>query len=199
MPLSFLKTWKQTAEFNFYDFHLEHPVSKLYEKAVPEVNFNQENMHISSEILSLVFDLKLEIDCSHEFWFSSPFRFYTGESIWSAQVNITKCRIKSATDDAGRGTPDDRGRGRGRQRGERQPPPDYESCPLQISVAPRRPPDIADPKTRYSGQILCLHFSCLFIKICFDNLENETAIMTELWRLVPWNCILKKIRGISSQ
>ena len=130
--------------------------------------------------------------------FFSPFRFYTGESIWSAQVNITKCRIKSATDDAGRGTSDDRGRGRGRQRGERQPPPDHESCPLQISVAPRRPPDIADPKTRYSEKILCT-FLLFVYEICFDNLENETAIMTEPWRLVPWNCILKKIRGILSQ
>jgi hypothetical protein len=78
-------------------------------------------------------------------------RFYTGDDIWSAQVNITKCRIKSATDDAGRGT-DGRG-GRGSRNGPRSSASnsnsqDYDSCPLRISVAPRRPPDVLDPKTR---------------------------------------------------
>ena len=85
-------------------------------------------------------------------FFTFCFRFYTGDNIWSAQVNITKCRIKSATDDAARGgTSDGGGRGRSRSggRGGSSAPIDYDSCPLQISVSPRRPPDVLDPKTRY--------------------------------------------------
>ena len=81
------------------------------------------------------------------------FRFYTGANIWSAQVNITKCRIKSATDDASRGGAADgssrRGQSRNNQRLAAAQNIDYNSCPLQISVAPRRPPDVLDPKTRY--------------------------------------------------
>ena len=79
-------------------------------------------------------------------------RFYTGANIWSAQVNITKCRIKSATDDASRGGAADgsrRGQSRNNQRLPAAQNIDYNSCPLQISVAPRRPPDVLDPKTRY--------------------------------------------------
>ena len=78
-------------------------------------------------------------------------RFYTGNNIWSAQVNITKCRIKSATDDAARGSADggrrgSGGRGNGPQRASSVL--DYETCPLQISVAPRKPPNVLDTKTR---------------------------------------------------
>ena len=83
------------------------------------------------------------------FFFTFCFRFYTGDNIWSAQVNITKCRIKSATDDAARGTSDGgRGRSRSGGRGGSSAPIDYDTCPLQISVSPRRPPDVLDPKTR---------------------------------------------------
>ena len=96
-------------------------------------------------IINIVFSLCI-------FFFTFCFRFYTGDNIWSAQVNITKCRIKSATDDAARGgTSDGGGRGRSRSggRGGSSAPIDYDSCPLQISVSPRRPPDVLDPKTRY--------------------------------------------------
>ena len=86
-------------------------------------------------------------------FFPDFFRFYTGANIWSAQVNITKCRIKSATDDASRGGAADgssrRGQSRNNQRLAAAQNIDYNSCPLQISVAPRRPPDVLDPKTRY--------------------------------------------------
>ena len=87
-------------------------------------------------------------------------RFYTGDNIWSAQVNITKCRIKSSTDDAARGTSDG-GRGRSRNGQRNSAPIDYDSCPLQISVAPRRPPDVLNPKTRYFND--CRHMDFVIV------------------------------------
>ena len=108
------------------------------------INFQKKSNKKHNVIINIVFSLCIfSIFC---------FRFYTGDNIWSAQVNITKCRIKSATDDAARGgTSDGGGRGRSRSggRGGSSTPIDYDSCPLQISVSPRRPPDVLDPKTRY--------------------------------------------------
>ena len=65
----------------------------------------------------------------------------------SAYVNITKCRIKSDTI-----TPGQLGggvRGRGQRAGGQRDGMLREACPLRISVAPRRPPNYMDPKTRY--------------------------------------------------
>ena len=69
-------------------------------------------------------------------------RFFTGNDVWSAYVNITKCKIKGDI------TP----------QGARSPRPGAQqmagsACPLRISVAPRRPPNYMDPKTR---KINCL-------------------------------------------
>lgn len=75
------------------------------------------------------------------------FRFFTGENVWSAYVNITKCRIKSDTM-----TPGQLGgglRGRGSRAGAQRDGMMREACPLRISVASRRPPNYMDPKTRY--------------------------------------------------
>lgn len=68
------------------------------------------------------------------------YRFFTGENVWSAYVNITKCRIKSDVITRGgqtRTVP---------QRGGADMVRD--ACPLRVSVAPRRPPNYLDPKTR---------------------------------------------------
>ena len=76
------------------------------------------------------------------------FRFFTGENVWSAYVNITKCRIKSDTLTPGQyGGGGIRGRG-SRVAGGQRDGNMREACPLRISVAPRRPPNYMDPKTR---------------------------------------------------
>ncbi len=70
-------------------------------------------------------------------------RFYTGDSVWSATVTLSKCRLKPdmMTERRMRG-------GGGDKRGGEGDGGDGDSCPITISVAPRRPPDVHDPKTR---------------------------------------------------
>ena len=74
------------------------------------------------------------------------YRFFTGENVWSAYVNITKCRIKSEAISPGQFGGGLRGRGSRGGQGQRD---EIDACPLRISVAPRRPPNYIDPKTRY--------------------------------------------------
>ena len=127
---------------NFLYIHL-YTVNSIYIWSISEKKTyyvsNKNDVVINIVFFRIIYSLSLF------------FRFYTGDNIWSAQVNITKCRIKSATDDAARGTSDGGGRGRSRSggRGGSSAPIDYDTCPLQISVSPRRPPDVLDPKTRY--------------------------------------------------
>ncbi len=75
------------------------------------------------------------------------FRFYTGASVWSATVTLTKCRLKpDPLTERRRGGG---GRGGGGGGGKGDDGGEGDSCPIAISVAPRRPPNIHDPKTRY--------------------------------------------------
>ena len=62
-------------------------------------------------------------------------------------MNITKCRIKS--DAISPGQMGGGLRGRGSRAGGQRDGMLREACPLRISVAPRRPPNYMDPKTRY--------------------------------------------------
>jgi len=78
-------------------------------------------------------------------------RFFTGKNVWSAYLNITKCRVKSAPEEV-------RGRTGGRVsqvgnavQNRREGDGEEENCPLRVSVAPRRPPDTLDPKTRWNN------------------------------------------------
>jgi len=78
------------------------------------------------------------------------FRFYTGKHVWSAFLNITKCRVKGGPAEETRtrgGQPARAGAG-GVVAGVTGTREDEESCPLRLSVAARRPPDVLDPKTR---------------------------------------------------
>jgi len=78
-------------------------------------------------------------------------RFYTGKNVWSAQLNITKCRVKSGPAEETRmrsGSPSRAGGGGGAVSGAQGAREDEENCPLRLSVAARRPPDVLDPKTR---------------------------------------------------
>lgn len=78
------------------------------------------------------------------------FRFYTGKHVWSAFLNITKCRVKGAPaeETRTRGGSSSRAGGGGASGGASGTREDEESCPLRLSVAARRPPDVLDPKTR---------------------------------------------------
>ena len=67
--------------------------------------------------------------------FFSFARFHTGDNVWSASVSLTKCKIKEDKRAGGRGS----GLGGGGQ--------DHK-CPVRLSVAPRRPPDTLDARTR---------------------------------------------------
>ncbi len=74
--------------------------------------------------------------------------------MWSATVTLTKCRLKPdlLTErrrgglGGGGGEKKRGGGGGGGGKGGRGD--DGDSCPITISVAPRRPPDVHDPKTR---------------------------------------------------
>jgi hypothetical protein len=79
------------------------------------------------------------------------FRFYTGKNVWSAFLNITKCRVKGGPDD-GRARQNTGGRAAAAAAAAAAAsagPAEEESCPLRLSVAARRPPDVLDTKTRY--------------------------------------------------
>ena len=89
----------------------------------------------------------LIVNCKQKnyFHFLLNFRFFTGDNVWSAYVNITKCKIKSDAITPGQFGGGLRG---GRNRGGQGTRDQIEACPLRISVAPRRPPNYMDPKTR---------------------------------------------------
>ena len=90
------------------------------------------------------------------------FRFYTGKNVWSAQLNITKCRVKGGPVEETRtrsGSPSRAGGAGGTASGTPGAREDEEACPLRLSVAARRPPDVLDPKTRYFGPFLQLNGS----------------------------------------
>ena len=88
-------------------------------------------------LLMLTLIMKLRHPC-----FPLFYRFFTGTNVWSAYVNITKCRIKGDLTPQG---------ARNLRPGERQNAGN--ACPLRLSVAPRRPPNYLDPHTR---KINCL-------------------------------------------
>ena len=81
--------------------------------------------------------------------FTFYYRFYTGKNVWSGFLKITKWKVKGGPDD-GRARAGGGGRGAGAVSagGSGGRNEEEESCPLRLSVAARRPPDVLDPKTR---------------------------------------------------
>ena len=102
----------------------------------------------------------LKLPIIYQYFVPFYYRFFTGDNVWSAYVNITKCRIKSDTLNPGQFGGGLRGRGSRAGQGQRADMM-REACPLRISVAPRRPPNYMDPKTRYC-RISLQSYICMF-------------------------------------
>lgn len=71
---------------------------------------------------------------------AQTYRFYTGSSVWSASVTLTKCKVRR-----------ERGlrMGSAGSAGSNNERDDLDdSCPVVLAVEARKPPDVRNPKTR---------------------------------------------------